>query len=57
MRPNSLAKIMVDASSPPSTRVRAAESILSHSTKALEIEDIEARLTALEETAPKVGKR
>jgi hypothetical protein len=41
----------------PEVNGHAPESIISHSTKALEIENIEARLTALEETAPKVGKR
>ena len=33
---------------PASTRVRAAESILSHTAKAIVIEDIEARVTVLE---------
>jgi hypothetical protein len=37
--------------------VRAAEIILNHSTKSLEIEDIEARITALEEADAKAGKR
>jgi hypothetical protein len=54
---STLAKIMVDGNSPPSTRVRAAESILNHSSKALEMEDIEARLAALEDANPKAGKR
>ena len=46
-----LLKLMLDAATPASTRVRAAESILTHSAKAIEIEDIEARVAALEEAA------
>ena len=48
---STLLKIMVDPGAPPSTRVRAADSVLGHSAKAIEIEDIEARLTELERTA------
>jgi hypothetical protein len=43
-----LLKVMVDASTPSSTRVRAAEAVLNHADKAIEIEDIEVRLTELE---------
>src|SRR5580704_14247647 len=43
-----LAKVMTDPSTPPSTRVRAADSILNHTVKAIETEDIEARVTELE---------
>lgn len=39
---------MLDQATPPATRVRAADSILDHRTKAIEIEDIEARLAELE---------
>jgi hypothetical protein len=39
---------MVDPGTPPSTKVRAAESVLDHAAKAIEIEDIEARLSELE---------
>jgi len=46
-----LLKVMLDAATPHSTRVRAAESVLTHAAKAIEIEDIEARLAALEQTA------
>jgi hypothetical protein len=38
-----LGKMMLEPGTPPSTRVRAADSILDHTTKAIEIEDIEAR--------------
>jgi hypothetical protein len=46
-----LLKVMVDKSTPASVKVRAAECVMSHSLKAIEIEDIEARLTELERTA------
>ena len=46
-----LLKVMVDAATPPSTRVRAAGAILSHAAKAIEIEDINARLRELEAAA------
>ena len=45
---STLLKIMVDKDAPTSSRLRAAESILSHGAKAIEIEDIEARVAALE---------
>src|SRR3954464_14522224 len=43
----SLLKVMVDPNSPASTRVRAADSVLKHAAKAIEIEDIEVRVSAL----------
>jgi hypothetical protein len=46
-----LLKIMVDPTAPHSTRVRAADSVLDHSAKAIEIEDIEARVAELERIA------
>jgi len=48
---STLLKVMVDPSTPASTRVRAAESVLTHAAKSIEIEDIEARVTALEQAA------
>jgi hypothetical protein len=39
---------MVDQNAPASTRVRAADSVLDHSAKSIEIEDIEVRVAALE---------
>jgi hypothetical protein len=45
---STLLKIMIDPSSPASCRLRAADSVLSHAAKAIEIEDIEARLSELE---------
>jgi hypothetical protein len=46
-----LLKVMVEPSTPPSTKVRAADSILDHSAKAIELEDIEARVAELERAA------
>jgi len=48
---STLLKVMVDANSPASTRVRAADSVLNHAAKAIEIEDIEVRVAALERAA------
>ena|SRR5690242_14607556 len=50
-------KMVVDPNTPASVRVRAAEIIANHSHKAIEIEDVEARVTALEEAAGDQGKR
>ena len=48
---STLLKIMVDPSAPASTRVRAADSVLDHAAKAIELEDIEARVPELERAA------
>jgi hypothetical protein len=48
---STLLKVMVDPNSPASCRVRAADSVLNHSAKAIEIEDIEARVRDLEMAA------
>ena len=48
---STLLKIMVDPNAPPSTRVRAADSILDHAKQAIEIEDVEIRVAALEQAA------
>ena len=52
-----LLKTMIDASTPASVKVRAAEAIFNHAAKAIEIEDVEARVTELERAAklPKSG--
>jgi hypothetical protein len=42
---------MVDIATPPSTRARAAEAVLSHAAKAIEIEDLDFRLRELEAVA------
>jgi hypothetical protein len=46
-----LLKIMIDPNAPASVRVRAADSVFNHAAQAIEIEDIEARLAALEQAA------
>jgi transposase-like protein len=43
-----LLKVMLDQGTPSSVRVRAAECIMNHSSKAIEIEDVEARVAELE---------
>ncbi len=48
-----LLKLMIDPTTPPSTKARAADSVLDHSAKAIEIEDIEARVSELERAAGK----
>jgi hypothetical protein len=52
-----LGKVMMDPATPPSTRVRAADSILDHTAKAIETEDIEGRLAALEASQETTTKR
>src|SRR6266849_5440263 len=46
-----LLKMMLDPKTPASVRVRAAECVMNQATKAIEIEDIEARVAALEKEA------
>jgi hypothetical protein len=48
---STLLKVMVDTNTPASTRVRAADSVINHATRAIEIEDIEARVAELEKAA------
>jgi transposase-like protein len=43
-----LLKTLIDANTPASVKVRAAEAIFNHAAKAIEIEDLDARLSALE---------
>jgi hypothetical protein len=43
-----LLKTLIDSNTPASVRVRAAEAIFNHAAKAIEIEDIEARVAELE---------
>jgi len=44
-------KTMVDPNAGASTRLRAADMVYSHAAKAIEIEDIDARVTELERAA------
>jgi hypothetical protein len=46
-----LLKVMVDPTTPSSTKVRAAESVLNHAERVVELQDIEARLAELERNA------
>ncbi len=46
-----LLKTMIDPDTPASVRIRAAECVMNHAMKAIETEDIEARVTELERTA------
>jgi arylsulfatase A-like enzyme len=46
-----LLKAMIDSNTPASVKVRAAEAIFNHAAKAIEIEDIEARVSELERAA------
>ncbi|MBZ5619281.1 MAG: hypothetical protein LAQ69_11250 [Acidobacteriia bacterium] len=54
---STLLKVMVDPNTPASTKVRAADSVLDHSAKAIELEDIDARVTELERAAELSQKR
>jgi hypothetical protein len=54
---STLLKMMVDGSTPLSTKVRAADSVLNHAAKAFELEDIEARVSELERAAEESSKK
>ncbi len=43
-----LLKLMLDPNTPASVKARVADSVFNHAAKAIEIEDIEARVSALE---------
>ena len=45
---STLGKVMLEPGTPPATRVRAADSILDHTLKAIQTESVEARLAELE---------
>ena len=45
---STLLKVMVDANAPAASRVRAADCVLDHASKAIQIEDIEVRVSELE---------
>ena len=49
-----LLKIMLDANTPSGPRLRAVEIVLAQTAQAIEIEDIEVRLTELERSLAKV---
>jgi hypothetical protein len=47
---STLLKIMVDLNAPVASRVRAADCVLEHASRAIEIEEVEARVSELEQT-------
>ena len=46
-----LLKVMLDQNTPASTKVRAADSVMNHALRAVELEDVLERLTELERAA------
>jgi hypothetical protein len=48
-----LLRVMTDQAAPAASRVRAADSVLDHAARAIELEDIEVRLSGLERDADK----
>jgi hypothetical protein len=54
---STLGKVMLDPATPPATKVRAADSILQRTSKAIEDKDIEARVAALEQAAPQGNQK
>ena len=52
-----LLKLMVDPAVPPAARLRAVDLVFTHGAKALEIEDIEARVSELERGADASSKK
>ena len=54
---STLLKIMVDPAAPAASRVRAADCVLDRAIKAIEIEDVEVRLSELERSAATKASR
>jgi hypothetical protein len=50
---NTLLRVMTDSSAPAASRVRAARAVLKHAAWAIEIEDLNWRVTDLERAAEK----
>ncbi len=48
---STLLKVMVDPNSPAASRVRAADRVLDHAAKAIELEDLGFRVSQLEQAA------
>ncbi|MGD1096607.1 MAG: hypothetical protein ABSB35_32015 [Bryobacteraceae bacterium] len=46
-----------DPNVPAAVRLRAAESVIAHAIKGVELEDIETRVAALEESAPPENRK
>ena len=51
-----LLEVMVDPKTPASTRIRAAECVLTHATKSIELEDLQARIGDLERAAEEIDR-
>jgi hypothetical protein len=49
---STLLRVMVDQSTPASSRIRAASCVLDNAIRAMELEDIETRLSRLEQLQP-----
>ena len=52
-----LLKMLIDQSTPPAVRARVADSIFNRAAKAIEIEDIEARVSELERATESTRRR
>ena len=52
-----LLKMLIDQSTPPAVRARVADSIFNRAAKAIEIEDIEARVSELERATDSIRRR
>jgi hypothetical protein len=50
-----LLKLLIEPNTPASVRMRAADSIFHHATRAIEIEELEERLSNLERAAEQAG--
>ena len=50
-------KLMTDPNVPPAVRLRAAECVFEHAIKGVELEDIEARLAAVEQSSSEKARR
>ncbi len=53
---STLLKVMVDPATPAATKVRAADSVLNHTAKAIELDDIDARVAALERATEEANR-
>jgi hypothetical protein len=51
-----LLEVMVDPKTPASTRIRAAKCVLTHATKSIELEDLQARISDLERAAIEIDR-
>ena len=54
---STLLKVMVDPTAPAASRVRAADCVLDRAIKAIEVDDIDVRLSELERTAATKASR